>query len=99
MHSATRRDSLLRSPRMDLLRHLAFTLAGAGRHAEAAWHAARACELKPYDPRTWSDRGCVHCAMPFCWKAARIPASHWDGCSPTVVWSTLRSRASRGPKN
>jgi hypothetical protein len=30
---------------MDLLRHLAFTLAGAGRHAEAAWHAARAEEL------------------------------------------------------
>ncbi len=56
------RDTLLRSrpADMDLLRHLAFTLAGAGRHAEAAWHAARACELKPRDPRAWSDRGCVH---------------------------------------
>jgi Flp pilus assembly protein TadD len=56
------RDVLLRSRSadMDLLRHLAFTLAGAGRHAEATRHAARACELKPGDPRTWSDRGCVH---------------------------------------
>src|SRR5262249_28031410 len=32
----------------------------AGRHAEAAWHVARACEIRPWDPRTWSDRGCVH---------------------------------------
>jgi len=49
-----------RATDLDLLRHLAFALAGAGRHAEAAWHAARASELKPWDPRTWSDRGCVH---------------------------------------
>lgn len=56
------RDVVLRSRShdMDLLRHLAFTLAGAGRHTEATWHAARACELRPWDPRTWSDRGCVH---------------------------------------
>jgi Flp pilus assembly protein TadD len=56
------RDPLLRSSPadLDLLRHLAFTLAGAGRRAEAMWHAARACELKPFDPRAWSDRGCVH---------------------------------------
>jgi Flp pilus assembly protein TadD len=59
------RDALLRSrpADMDLLRHLAFTLAGAGRCAEATWHAARACELKPWDPRTWSDRGCVHAML------------------------------------
>jgi Flp pilus assembly protein TadD len=57
--------ALLRSrpAELDLLRHLAFTLAGAGRHAEATWHAARACELKPRDPRTWSDRGCVHAML------------------------------------
>ena len=44
---------------MDLLRRLAFTLAGCGRGADALRHAARACELQPHDPRTWSDHGCV----------------------------------------
>jgi Flp pilus assembly protein TadD len=48
---------------LDLLRHLAFTLARAGRGAEATSHAARACELEPWDPRTWSDRGCVHAML------------------------------------
>jgi Flp pilus assembly protein TadD len=45
---------------MDLLRRLAFTLADCGRRADALRHAARACELRPHDPRTWSDRGCIH---------------------------------------
>ena len=95
MHSATSRDALLRSPRMDLLRHLAFTLAGAGRHAEAAWHAARACELKPYDPRTWSDRGCVHhmlgdlrVAMIHYWTAIEVErdfAVAWHNLGVTLV--------------
>jgi len=45
---------------MDLLRRLAFTLAGCGRRTDAHRHAARACELQPDDPRTWSDHGCIH---------------------------------------
>lgn len=55
------RDLWLRSrpSDMDLLRHLAFALAQCGRHDEAARHAARACELKPDDPRAWSDQGCI----------------------------------------
>jgi Flp pilus assembly protein TadD len=48
---------------MDLLRHLAFVLAGNGKRAAALEHAARACELAPRDPRTWSDRGCVHALL------------------------------------
>lgn len=48
---------------MDLLRHLAYTLAGCGRHADALQHAARACELRPDDPRTWSDHGCIHAML------------------------------------
>lgn len=49
-----------RAADMDLLRHLAFTFAGCGRRADAHRHAARACELRPDDPRTWSDLGCIH---------------------------------------
>jgi len=49
-----------RASDMDLLRHLAFTLAACGRHGDADQHAARACELRPDDPRTWSDHGCIH---------------------------------------
>lgn len=45
---------------MDLLRHLAFVLAADGQREAALAYAARACELAPRDPRTWSDRGCVH---------------------------------------
>ena len=57
-----RSELLLRSrpADMDLLRHLAFTLANCGRRNDALHHAARACELKPHDPRTWSDHGCIH---------------------------------------
>lgn len=44
---------------MDLLRHLAFALATNGRRADALRHAARSCELRPADPRAWSDHGCV----------------------------------------
>jgi superkiller protein 3 len=69
------RDPLLRSrpADLDLLRHLAFALAGAGRYAEATWHAARACELNPYDPRAWSDRGCVHAIL----GDLRVALLHW----------------------
>jgi Flp pilus assembly protein TadD len=48
-----------RTADMDLLRRLAFTLAGCGRRTDALEHAARACELRPHDPRTWSDHGCI----------------------------------------
>lgn len=60
MHSL--RSLLLptRAADMDLLRHLAFTLAGCGRRADALRHAARACELRPHDPRALSDHGCIH---------------------------------------
>jgi Flp pilus assembly protein TadD len=49
-----------RSVDMDLLRHLAFTLARCGRRVDALRHATRACELRPDDPCTWSDQGCIH---------------------------------------
>jgi len=49
-----------RAADLDLLRQLAFTFAGCGREADAHLHAARACELRPHDPRTWSDHGCIH---------------------------------------
>jgi Flp pilus assembly protein TadD len=52
-----------RAADMDLLRHLAFVLAGNGKRAAALEHAARACELSPRDPRTWSDRGCVQAML------------------------------------
>ena len=60
-----RAERLLRSrpADMDLLRHLAFTFAGCGRYAEAHAHAAKACELRPDDPRTWSDHGCIHALL------------------------------------
>lgn len=65
MQSRPQGELLLRSrpADMDLLRHLAFTLARCGRRADAHQHAARACELRPDDPRTWSDHGCIHAIL------------------------------------
>jgi Flp pilus assembly protein TadD len=63
-----------RPAEMDLLRHLAFVLAGNGKRSAALEHAARACELSPRDPRTWSDRGCVY-AMLGEWREAVVQYS------------------------
>jgi len=80
-----------------LLLRLAFTLAACGRHADALGHAARACELRPHDPRTWSDHGCILALFgDLCGAATRLDehcAETWLALGTLLVDVGLPERA------